>query len=461
MKKASTPFEGAASRPVKADRSGYKRKDRSGRARGSQGVLSDSAGSRRVEQVTEVLKQILMWQQPADVLLSKYFRANPGMGGRDRGQVAEAVFDVLRHLRRYRHYAQTGSGSLQATLAVYGLYATLDQASRQAVLSPEQLAWVSQSEQIERQSLSFGLRFSVPDWVEAGLKQLSEPEGYADSLLQSAPVDLRVNVLKGERQAVLEEIQAQLQGSRFTAQATPYSPEGIRLSGHPPINRWQLFTDGVIEVQDEGSQMLAHLLAPKRGEMVIDFCAGAGGKTLALGAMMRSTGRLYAFDVSAARLARAKPRFARSGLSNIHPVVIRHERDDRVARLAGKAHRVLVDAPCTGLGTLRRNPDLKWRQSPEQLARLCLEQSSILAQAAKCVRPAGRLVYATCSFLREENETQVERFLELHPEFTLVDASQCLPVCPTDAVDERGMLRLRPDLHGTDGFFAAIMQRKA
>ncbi|MCD8564428.1 MAG: RsmB/NOP family class I SAM-dependent RNA methyltransferase [Burkholderiaceae bacterium] len=195
--------------------------------------------------------------------------------------------------------------------------------------------------------------------------------------------------------------------------------------------------------------------------MVIDFCAGAGGKTLALGAMMRSTGRLYAFDVSAARLARAKPRFARSGLSNIHPVVIRHERDDRVARLTGKAHRVLVDAPCTGLGTLRRNPDLKWRQDPEQLARLCLEQASILIQAAKCVRPGGRLVYATCSFLREENEAQIEQFLEKHPEFTLINATECLPVCPTNAVDESGMLRLRPDWHGTDGFFAAVLQKQA
>lgn len=421
----------------------------------------DSVGSRRVEQVTEVLKQVLTWQQPADVVLSKYFRANPAMGGRDRAQAAEAVFDVLRHLRRYRHDAQTGSGSLEAKLAVAGLYATLDEASHQTVLTPEQLTWAAHSGQIDPDSLSFGLRFSVPEWIEAGLKQLPDADSYAASLLQGAPVDLRVNLMKGERQAVLEQVQAQLQGSRFAVQTTPYSPEGLRLTGHPPINRWQLFTDGVIEVQDEGSQLLAHLVAPKRGEMVIDFCAGAGGKTLALGAMMKSTGRLYAFDVSAARLARAKPRFARSGLSNIHPVVIRHERDDRVARLAGKAHRVLVDAPCTGLGTLRRNPDLKWRQTPEQLARLCLEQASILNQAAKCVRPGGRLVYATCSLLRQENEAQIEQFLEKHPEFVLIDATDCLPVCPTNSVDELGMLRLRPDWHGTDGFFAAVLQKQA
>lgn len=422
---------------------------------------AEGLGSRRLEQVTEVLKQVLSWAQPADVLLSKYFRANPGMGGRDRGQVAEAVFDVLRHLRRYRHEAQTESGSLQVNLAVCGLYATLKDSDRQLVLSETQRHWAEQGARVDPQSLPFGLRYSLPDWIETELKDLEDAQSYAAALLESAPLDLRVNLLKGERQAVLEQIQALVEGTRFTAQATPYSPEGIRLQGHPPLNRWQLFTEGVIEVQDEGSQLLAHLVAPKRGEMVVDFCAGAGGKTLALGAMMRSTGRLYAFDVSATRLARAKPRFARSGLSNIHPVVIRHERDDRVARLAGKAHRVLVDAPCTGLGTLRRNPDLKWRQDPEQLQRLCQEQASILEQAARLVKEGGRLVYATCSFLRQENEAQVEQFLEKHPEFQLLDATELLPNCPNNAVDASGMLRLRPDWHATDGFFAAVLQKQA
>jgi 16S rRNA (cytosine967-C5)-methyltransferase len=213
-------------------------------------------------------------------------------------------------------------------------------------------------------------------------------------------------------------------------------------------------------VQDEGSQLLAELVAPRRGEMVVDFCAGAGGKTLALAAMMRSAGRLYAFDISAARLARAKPRFARSGLSNVYPVTIRGEHDDRVARLAGKAHRVLVDAPCTGLGTLRRNPDLKWRQTPDELARLQPQQASILQQASRLVRPGGRLVYATCSFLPEENEDQVNAFLEKNTDFVLVPASECLADSLNNSVGADGMMRLRPDLHQTDGFFAAVLQRK-
>ena len=212
-------------------------------------------------------------------------------------------------------------------------------------------------------------------------------------------------------------------------------------------------------MQDEGSQLLAALVAPRRGEMVIDYCAGAGGKTLLLGALMRSTGRLYAFDVSAARLARAKPRFARSGLSNIMPVVIAEHKDPRVRRLRGKAQRVLVDAPCSGLGTLRRNPDLKWRQHPEALASLLETQARILREAAACVAPGGRLVYASCSILPEENEAQVQAFLDEHPEFSLLEAGPILEDrCAVPQMDGP-FLRLRPDRHGTDGFFAAVMQR--
>ena len=419
----------------------------------------ETASMGRVGQVADLLKHVLRWVEPADLVLSKHFRAHKGLGSRDRAQLAQAVFDVLRHLRRYRSDAQSEPAGLEQALAVRGLYATLDEHSRNLVLSEQQRQWAARCTQIDPESLSFGLRYSVPAWIEAALEQLPEPQSYAQALLGPAPLDLRVNAFKAQRDDVLEQIQEQLQNSGFSAQATPYSPDGIRLVGHPPVNRWGLFEKGLIEVQDEGSQLLGYLVAPKRGEMVIDFCAGAGGKTLALGAMMRSTGRLYAFDVSAGRLARAKPRFARSGLSNVHPVVIRHERDDRVARLASKAHRVLVDAPCTGLGTLRRNPDLKWRQTPEQLARLCEQQASILEQACRCVRPGGRLVYATCSFLREENELQIERFLQNHADFSIFDATECLPSDLKGVVDDAAMIRLRPDWHGTDGFFAAVLQR--
>jgi 16S rRNA (cytosine967-C5)-methyltransferase len=225
----------------------------------------------------------------------------------------------------------------------------------------------------------------------------------------------------------------------------------------------ELFKKGVIEVQDEGSQLLAMLLDAHRGEMVVDFCAGAGGKTLAIGACMRSTGRLYAFDTSAHRLDALKPRLARSGLSNVHPVVIAHERDERIKRLAGKIDRVLVDAPCSGLGTLRRNPDLKWRQSPQSVQEMALKQQAILASAARLVKSGGRLVYATCSLLRAENEAIAQVFADQHPDFELLPAGPLLGALPaeqTAGLCEGPYLRLWPHRHQTDGFFAAAWQRR-
>jgi 16S rRNA (cytosine967-C5)-methyltransferase len=196
---------------------------------------------------------------------------------------------------------------------------------------------------------------------------------------------------------------------------------------------------------------------------VVDFCAGAGGKTLALGASMRNTGRLYAFDTSGHRLAALKPRLARSGLSNVHPVQIAHERDDRIKRLAGKIDRVLVDAPCSGLGTLRRNPDMKWRQSPEAVDELRLKQAAILNSAARLLKSGGRLVYATCSLLSAENEDIADAFCAEHSrEFKRVPAEQLLAdahVEQSGSLVHGSNLRLWPHRHATDGFFAAVWQR--
>ena len=196
--------------------------------------------------------------------------------------------------------------------------------------------------------------------------------------------------------------------------------------------------------------------------MIVDFCAGAGGKALALGALMRSTGRVYAFDVSARRLGELRPRLARSGLSNVHPQAIASERDPRVKRLSGKIDRVLVDAPCTGLGTLRRNPDLKWRHTEAAVVELAAKQRAILDGAATLVRNGGTLLYATCSLLAEENEHVVREFLERNAGFRLVPARAALvagriALPPGEPDDD--YLRLRPDVHGTDGFFGALMER--
>jgi 16S rRNA (cytosine967-C5)-methyltransferase len=211
--------------------------------------------------------------------------------------------------------------------------------------------------------------------------------------------------------------------------------------------------------------LLALLTGAKRGEMVVDFCAGAGGKTLALGAMMRNTGRLYAFDVSGHRLENLKPRLARSGLSNVYATQIAHENDERIKRLRGKIDRVLVDAPCSGLGTLRRNPDLKWRQSPKAVEELQVKQTAILNSAARLLKPGGRLVYATCSLMPAENEVIANAFSESHPDFVLLDAKEQLEkagVAQAETlVTEAGHLRLWPHRHATDGFYAAAWERKA
>jgi len=411
----------------------------------------------RIEQVRSVLGEILQWEYPADASLSHWFRAHPKLGMRDRGEVAEAVFDVLRHLRRYRQYAESGTGPAARRLAILGLASVFDKSVLNQGLSEQEQHWLEHVQRIDVASLSRAVRDSLPDWLDERLAALENPDALVRALNQTAPLDIRVNPLKADRKDMLKQLRGG-PGLRYDPEPTPYSPWGIRLQGRPPVNRWPMFENGEIEVQDEGSQILAALVAPKRGEMIIDYCAGAGGKTLLLGALMRSTGRLYAFDVSAARLARAKPRFARSGLSNIVPVVIT-DNDQRVKRLRGKAHRVLVDAPCSGLGTLRRNPDLKWRQHPESLQALLETQASILRQAARCVAAGGRLVYATCSVLPEENEGQVEAFLAENPDFTLLDAGRIAADRCENLTQEGPYLRMRPDVHGTDGFFAAVLER--
>ena len=326
------------------------------------------------------------------------------------------------------------------------------------LVSGEEHRWVEAIKATNLSEGSLAERADLPDWLcerllgshdEAGLLQL------AQSLNGPAPLDLRVNILKLDRNTVL----ARLRDSGLDAALCPWSPHGIRLAGKPALQKHPLFLDGSVEVQDEGSQILGFLMQPRQGEFVVDFCAGAGGKTLQLGAMMRSTGRLYALDVAEKRLMRLRPRVARAGLSNVHPILIAHERDARLKRLAGKADRVLVDAPCSGLGTLRRNPDLKWRQTPAAIDEMVLRQQAILEAAAKLVRPGGRLVYATCSLLGEENDGVVDAFLAAHPGFVSVSAEDIL-ARQGIAPDTGERLRLSPVTHGTDGFFAAVLMRE-
>jgi 16S rRNA (cytosine967-C5)-methyltransferase len=410
-----------------------------------------------VSHVEEVLREVLRFTAPADNTLSRYFREHPKLGSRERNAVAEGAYAVLRNKLVYASFAESGYGSAMRRLALLGL---ADIAGIDALggLANEEVEWLHRIAQIDRNTLPAALRSNLPQWLFDKLVARDGEEAtlqLAEALNRPAPLDLRVNVLKAKR----EDVVAELATAPIACEPTPYSPLGIRVHKKPALQNLPLFKEGAIEVQDEGSQLLAQIVAARRGEMVADFCAGAGGKTLAVGAAMRNTGRLYAFDVSEKRLSKLKPRLARSGLSNVHPVVIAHENDAKVKRLAAKLDRVLVDAPCSGLGTLRRNPDMKWRQTPEALGELNAKQTAILASAARLVKPGGRLVYATCSLLDEENEAIVAQFAASHPDFTLVPMKEVLAEQKI-ALDMQDYLKLSPRVHQTDGFFAAVFERK-
>ncbi len=413
---------------------------------------------------SELVRLTLKFDHPADAIVSRFFREHRGLGPRERATLAETTYNVLRKKLLFDQLALSGSGPKERRLAILGFYGPRD--FLKSALTEQEKAWLDQCDQVKPADLMDRHRHNLPDWLVQPLKdQLGD--GFwplVDSLNQGAGLDLRVNTQLAKREAVQKELQA----AGIKSVATPYSPWGLRIEGKPPLNKLDAFTRGAIEVQDEGSQLLALLLDAKRGEMVVDFCAGAGGKTLAIGAAMRSTGRLYAFDTSAHRLDALKPRLARSGLSNVHPAAIAHERDERIKRLAGKMDRVLVDAPCSGLGTLRRNPDLKWRQSLQAVQEMAVKQAAILQSAARLLKPGGRLVYATCSILQQENEAIAEAFTAAHDDFLPLEAGEVLAQLKVDAAAHlchggdsgQRYLRLWPHQHQTDGFFAAIWQKK-
>ncbi len=283
------------------------------------------------------------------------------------------------------------------------------------------------------------VRAELPMWLFQKITvQYHDAQPLLEALAQPAPLDLRVNTIKADRDTVLAELRTALKSNRRAdggpdVMATRYSPDGIRLRDKPALMRWPMYKDGRIEVQDEGSQLVARLAAPRRGNMVVDFCAGAGGKTLAIGSL-------------------------------VHPIAIRAAGDVRVKRLAGKIDRVVVDAPCSGSGTLRRNPDLKWRFDESELERLTGLQAEVLRASARLVKPGGRLVYATCSVLSVENQDVVGAFLSEHPQFSVVPAGEVLrgQGIQVDEAERFGpWLVMLPHVHGTDGFFAAVLERGA
>nr|WP_315494011.1 RsmB/NOP family class I SAM-dependent RNA methyltransferase [uncultured Rhodoferax sp.] len=413
---------------------------------------------------SELVRLVLKFDHPADAIVSRFFRDNRGLGPRERATLAETAYTVLRKKLLFDHLAPSGSGPKERRMAILGFYGPGD--FLRSALTDQEKNWLDQCEKVQPADLMERHRHNLPEWLVQPLKDQLGDQFWplVEHLNLGAGLDLRVNTFKAKR----ADVQKELQQAGIKAVPTPYSPWGLRIAGKPALNKNEAFVRGDFEVQDEGSQLLAMLLDAKRGEMVVDFCAGAGGKTLAIGAAMRSTGRLYAFDTSAHRLDSFKPRMARSGLSNVHPAAIAHERDDRVKRLSGKMDRVLVDAPCTGMGTLRRNPDLKWRQNLQAVEEMAVKQAAILQSAARMVKSGGRLVYATCSVLPQENEAIAEAFAAANPDFVALPAGEVLaglkvenaPSLCAGGEDGQLYLRLWPHRHATDGFFAAVWEKK-
>jgi 16S rRNA (cytosine967-C5)-methyltransferase len=420
-----------------------------------------------IRQAAVVLSNLLDFNSPADAKLGEFFRNNRDLGTKDRAFVAESVYGVLRRLRFLSTVTANEENDpddarkliLAWLLRVQGMSIR----ELESVLSEQQKEWAHTIKAKSTENLPLAVQADVRDWLwDKLVEQYGEAEALtiARSMHEQATLDLRVNTIKGDRDEVMAKFIAENTSGETNISPTPYSPIGIRMPSRLNISKHVLFTEGKIEVQDEGSQLLAHLVAPKRGMMVADFCAGAGGKTLAMGALMRNTGRLYAFDVSERRLQNLGKRLKRSGLSNLNAQVISSENDPKLKRLNGKFDRVLVDAPCSGLGTLRRNPDLKWRQTPQDVLELTQKQTAILTRAAKLTKAGGRLVYATCSLLRDENEQIAEQFLASHADFKLVPANEVLKQHQIE-LDTGEYLKLLPHLHQTDGFFAAVFEKTA
>jgi 16S rRNA (cytosine967-C5)-methyltransferase len=427
----------------------------------------------QVAAAIDILSATDTGEHPADDIAADYFRHRRYIGAKDRARIAGHVYAVLRHraaldwwTQKYR--AQIGSRTrlLAALLLIEGwLPEAIASSCDGGRFRPEPLSDTEErllrglaGRTLRHPEMSRAVANDLPVWLEPYLERVfgNGLEREMAALNAAAPTDLRVNRLKADREAAWRALAAE----GVAAEPTPWSPIGLRLRERVPLGGLAALRDGLVEVQDEGSQIAALLADARPGMRVVDFCAGAGGKTMALAAGMGNRGKLVACDVSARRLERAARRLRRAGVSNAERRVLTTERDKWVKRHAGGFDRVFVDAPCLGTGTWRRNPDAKWRMTADDLAELVTRQQQILRSAARLVRPGGRLVYATCSLLREENEAQAEAFLYTEPGFVLVPAAGVWREEIGSPLPGGGRyLRLTPAQHGTDGFFVAIFER--
>jgi 16S rRNA (cytosine967-C5)-methyltransferase len=434
----------------------------------------------RIQASIELLDDILATpRKPADAIVGAYFRSRRFIGGGDRREVAERVYGILRRLAQLGWWLRRGGrisppdGRLlvAADLALHEAW-TLDRLMRNfdgGRFRPEPLSRdeVGVLEHVVGHGLdhpeqSDAVRFNIPDWIEPRLRESFGERWQAEykALRQPAPLDLRVNTLKGSREQAI----AALAAEQIPSQPSTLSPLGLRAEGRPPLVTGPAFRSGLVEIQDEGSQLVALLAGAKPGMRVVDYCAGAGGKTLAMAAGMNNKGSIVACDVSAPRLERALVRLRRGGVHNVTQRPLDAAGRKWIKRSAGTFDRVLIDAPCSGTGTWRRNPDARWTLTQQDIDELRVKQAEILASAAQLVKPGGRLIYATCSLLPEENERQIEDFIAANGDFTLVPLAQAWQEAiggdPPSAIAGE-TLHLTPAQHNTDGFFAAVLERKA
>ncbi|MFT8719769.1 RsmB/NOP family class I SAM-dependent RNA methyltransferase [Acetobacter sp.] len=407
-------------------------------------------------------------RRPADATANSFFRARRFIGGGDRRAISAIVWDVLRHWRRAGWLIEQAGGEATPRLRVAAgqilsgsRFGDVAQAFVEGRFAPGALSRDERrvietlaADKKDQAAMPRAVRLEVPDWLLPSLEATfgDALESELAAMDGEATLDLRVNTLRCNR----EEARQALAKDGLRPELTALSPWGLRLPGRQPVTACAAFKDGLVEIQDEGSQLVVAMLGARPDMRVLDYCAGAGGKTLAIAMMMQNRGHIVACDVSVPRLDGAVKRLRRAGIHNAerHLLV---PGDKWAKRRAGSFDRVLVDAPCTGTGTWRRNPDARVRIVEDDLRELTVKQAEILDRAAALVRPGGRLVYATCSILNDENRDQITAFLSRHPAFALAlpDAEEV-----PQAFAASSMLSLTPAQNGTDGFFAAILERK-
>ncbi|MDP7010835.1 MAG: RsmB/NOP family class I SAM-dependent RNA methyltransferase [Verrucomicrobiota bacterium] len=424
----------------------------------------------RVAAAIELLEELDgIWQRggqtPADGMLALYYRHRRYIGSKDRREISRMVYGAVRNEAALRWRLEQAGLMLTPREVVLGGLVFLDGRGPEEIgelfsgqeycpgpLDSEEADWVRIHERqpLLHTDMPEPVRFNYPDWMQPVLQDL-----FGDQLAEAmaalnaeASVDLRVNILKATR----EQVMAALVDDGMEPIPMPFAADGLRLLKRGALVATQAFRDGWFEIQDEGSQLVAELVQARPGEKGIDFCAGAGGKTLALSARMENRGQILAWDVAKARLKQMAPRLKRAGVSNVQTRVLKSERDSYLDEHAETADWVLLDAPCSGTGMWRRSPDLKRRTTQRNLDKVTEQQRQIIDSAARLVKSGGRLIYATCSILRQENENQINRFLATHPEFTVMPVK-----LPTGKGGEVPYLRLFPHRHHTDGFFGAVL----